>query len=133
MNALQIVDLGEHFDAALLEQTYRDVYLPAFPLPDEQEHPDIWTPRLVDPNAHPRLAFLVAGHALDDPQAREPLALLVAEYYAASRCVLVSYLAVVPGARGQGLAHRLFDALTARLHAGRFGEPGQIAAVLAEI
>jgi len=133
VNDLQIVDLGEHFDAVLLDQTYREVYLPAFPLPDEQEHPDIWTPRLKDPNANPRLAFLVAGHALDDPQARQPQALLVAEYYAASRCVLVSYLAVVPEARGQGLAHRLYDALTARLHAGRFGEPGQIAAVLAEI
>lgn len=130
---LQIVDLGERFDALLLAQVYRDVYLPAFPLPDEQEHPDIWTPRLQDPDAHPRLAFLVAGHALDDPQARAPQALLVAEYYAASRCVLVSYLAVAPAARGQGLAHRLLDALTDRLHAGRFGEPGQIAAVLAEI
>ena len=133
MNALEFHDLGEDFDAGLLEQAYRDVYLPAFPLRDEQEDPTIWTPRLLDPESNPRLCFLVAGTRLGMPGARTVQGLLVAEYYAASQCVLISYVATHPVARGRGLARRLFDALGSRLEAGRLSRGQPVQAVFAEI
>lgn len=133
MSDLEFRDLGERFDAGLLEQAYRDVYLPAFPLPDEQENPAIWTPRLLNPDGNPRLCFLVAGTRLDDPARRAVQGLLVAEYYAASRCVLISYVAAHPDARGQGLARRLFDALGERIDAGRLSRGQAVQAVFAEV
>jgi len=130
MNTLEFHDLGEDFDAGLLEQAYRDVYLPAFPLRDEQEDPTIWTPRLLNPEGNPRLCFLVAGTRLDTPGAHAVRGLLVAEYYAASQCVLISYVATHPDARGQGLARRLFDVLGRRLDSGRFSRGQPVQAVL---
>lgn len=133
MTELQWIDLGERFDADLLQQAYRDVYLPAFPLREEQENPSIWTPRLLDPHANPRLSFLLMGTQFDSPSARSVLGLLVAEYYAASRCILVSYLAVAETARRHGLARRLFDLLSARIRSGLASAHQPVAAVLAEI
>lgn len=133
MSALEFRDLGEHFDAGLLERAYRDVYLPAFPLPDEQEDPGIWEPRLRNPDGNPRLCFLVAGTRLDEPAQRAVQGLLVAEYYAASQCVLISYVAAHPDARGQGLARRLFDALGERIDAGRLSRGQPVQAVFAEV
>lgn len=133
MTELQWVDLRERFDADLLLQAYRDVYLPAFPVRDEQENPSIWTPRLLDPDANPRLSYLLIGTQLDDPSVRSVLGLLVAEYYAASRCILVSYLAVAETVRRQGLARRLFDLLAARIRSGQASAHQPVAAVLAEI
>ncbi|HET6492039.1 MAG TPA: hypothetical protein VFG44_03610 [Burkholderiales bacterium] len=131
MSEIAFVDLGENWDAGLLEQAYRDVYLPAFPLRDEQEDPSIWTPRLLDPQANPRLSYLVATTQTGDPGRRRVLGLLVAEYYAASQCVLLSYVAVA--ARGQGLARRLFEQLRVRLAAGRASRGRPVQAVFAEI
>lgn len=133
MSTLQWVDLGERFDADLLEQAYREVYLPAFPVRDEQEDPAIWTPRLTDPDPNPRLSFLVMGTQLDTPAERRVLGLLVAEYYAASRCMLVSYVAVAESARRQGIARRLFDCLAARIRSGHASAAQPVVALLAEI
>ena len=130
---LEFVDLGEAFDAGLLDAAYREVYLPAFPVRDEQEDPSIWIPRLQDPDANPRLAWLVAGTALADPARRQVLGLLVGEYYAASRCVLISYVAVAAVARGRGLGRQLFDALRRSLESGRLSGGKTVHAVLAEI
>lgn len=130
---IEFVDLGQRFDAALLDQVYREIYLPAFPLRDEQEDPSIWTPRLLAPESNPRLAYLVAGTCLADPAQRRLLALLVAEYYAASRCVLISYLAVAEAARGRGLARALFGALRDRLADGQLSRGETVSAVFAEI
>lgn len=132
-SALESVDLGETFDASLLDAAYREVYLPAFPLRDEQEDPAIWTPRLQNPDANPRLAWLVAGTRLADPAQRRVQGLLVGEYYAASRCVLISYVAVAEAARGRGLGRQLFDALRRTLESGRLSRGASVQAVFAEI
>src|SRR3954453_5039565 len=63
----EFVDLRELRDDELLERTYREVYLPSFPLPEEQEDPSTWRPLLwgeADPD-QPTLHFLVAGRGLD--------------------------------------------------------------------
>lgn len=133
LNEPGFIDLGEDYDAALLDQVYREIYLPAFPIRDEQEDPTIWTPRLLDANSHPRLCFLIAGEALADPARRRVSGLLVAEFYAASACVLVSYLAVAADARRQGLAKKLFAELGRRIDAGRVSRGLPVAAVFAEI
>lgn len=133
MSALQWVDLAERFDADLLEQAYRTLYLPAFPVSEEREDPAIWTPRLQDPAAHPRLSFVVAGTGLDDPAQRTIQGLLVTEYYAESRCLLLSYIAVAPDMRGQGVARWLLDIQAARIASGAVSGGQPVAAVYAEI
>lgn len=133
MNDLEFTDLREDYDAALLDQAYREIYLPAFPLRDEQEDPSIWTRRLLDPDANPQLCFLVAGTRLADPAYRTVLGLLVAEYYAASACVLISYVAVAAHARGRGLGRRLFGVFRQRLDSGRVSRGRPVLAVFAEI
>lgn len=133
MSDIEFHDLGEAFDADLLEQVYREVYLPAFPVRDEQEDPSIWTPRLLDPASNPHLCFLVAGEHLGDAAQRAVLGLLVAEYYAGSQCVLVSYAAVDERARGRGLMKRMFGELQNRFEAGRASGGRPVRAVLAEI
>lgn len=133
MIALEWTDLGEHFDAELLEAAYRQVYLPAFPIRDEQEDPAVWAPRLIDPAARPRLSFLIAGMHLDDPDRRVIHGLLIAEYYADSRCLLVSYVAVAESARRQGVARYLFDVLKSRIEAGTVAGGAPVAGVLAEV
>lgn len=130
---VEFADLGERFDAALLDQAYREIYLPAFPVRDEQEDPSIWTPRLRAADANPRLAYLVAGTQLADPAQRVLLGLLVAEFYAASGCVLISYVAVSEAARGRGLARALFAALRQRIAGGTFSRGQAVRAVFAEI
>lgn len=132
-DAIEFVDLGEAFDAGLLDAAYREVYLPAFPVRDEQEDPSIWTPRLLAPDANPRLAWLVAGTDLADAARRRVLGLLVGEYYAASRCVLISYVAVAAAARGRGLGRQLFEALRRSLESGRLSRGETVRAAFAEI
>ncbi len=129
----ECIDLAEDFDEHLLQQVYTDIYQPAFPIRDEQEDPTIWTPRLRDPHANPHLCFLVLGQHLRDRERRKPQGMLLAEYYAASQCVLISYVAVDETQRGKGLARKLFDALQQRLHLWQQSGSRPVVAVLAEI
>lgn len=133
MIPLEISDLGERFDEGLLQRVYEAIYLPAFPRLDEQENPAIWTARLRDPAANPRLTFLVASTRMNGSAALTPIALLVAEYYGDSGCVLVSYLAVAPSMQGQGVARHLFDVLAARIRSGRVSGGPLVHAVFAEV
>lgn len=108
---MDLIDLSEQYDPALLERVHRELYLPAFPRPEEREDPSVWAPLLRAPNAAPyHLCFIVAR---DEHQT--PAGFVLAEYYRGSRCALVSYLAVAPAQRRRGVAGALLGKARARL------------------
>jgi hypothetical protein len=124
--ALELVDLREQPDEALLAAVADGLYLTSFPDEAEREDPARWC----DPTNGARL--LVAGTHLNQAS-RVIHGFVVAELYPESRCGLLSYLAVDSDRRRGGLGRRLVvQAITALVRdaAGR-GAPLQ--AVFAEI
>jgi ribosomal protein S18 acetylase RimI-like enzyme len=108
--SMQIVDLRTRRDERLLDELYRELYLPAFPIREEQEDPSVWAPALWGQDSGgSRLHFLVAGENLDEPEARQLIGFVACEYYPQSRCGLVSYMAVSPASRHHGLGRRLLE------------------------
>ena len=87
---------------------HAELFTPSFPDPDEQEGPDDWAPRLWEAAAppQPEQHGFVAGSRLDDPARRSLAGFAFVERYRASRCALLSYIAVDPGWRGRGIARR---------------------------
>ena len=119
----------------MLEAVHRDLFLPNFPDPDEQEGPDDWVPRLWEDPARPKPeqhAF-VAGTHLENGRERSLAGFAFVERYRESRCALLSYVAVDGSRRGQGLARCLFDRAldSVQQSAQQHDEP--VRAVFAEI
>jgi GNAT superfamily N-acetyltransferase len=119
----------------LLEAVHRDLFLPNFPDPDEQEGPDDWRPRLWEDPAprQPEQHGFVAGTHLGSAAQRSLAGFAFVERYRESRCALLSYIAVEKSWRGYGLARDLFDRAlgSAQETAQKDGEP--VRAVFAEI
>jgi len=113
---LEIVDLrGEPDEVAgraLLQAFYRELYLPAFPIPSERESLDTWESYLWGERRHgpAKLHVLVAGTALRDAARRRIGGGMVFVIYPRSDCALLTYIVVSPQLRGQGLVHCLFAA-----------------------
>ena len=107
---MDIFDLRDHRDEELLEQIYRELYLACFTDPDEQEDLEQYRERLFGkqkPSPQPKTHFLIAGERLNDPLTRVLGGMLIFELYRESSCGLLTYLAVIPAGRGQGLGRRL--------------------------
>jgi GNAT superfamily N-acetyltransferase len=132
---LELRDLRTTRDRRLLDALHRDLFLPAFPDPDEQESPDDWVPRLwsepVPPE--PEQHGVVAGASLDDPARRTLAGFAFVERYRRSRCALLSYIAVDARERGRGLARTLFERALASARDAAAGDGAPLLAVLAEI
>lgn len=132
---LEFLDLRETRDAGLLEALYRDLFLPNFPDPDEQEDPGDWSPRLWGDPAppQPEQHGVVAGTHVNDASARALAGFAFVEHYRESRCALLSYVAVDKRLRQRGLARTLFERAlgSARKTANADGRP--LRAVFAEI
>lgn len=120
---MRIVNLREQSNARAylpaLKRAYDQLYVAAFPFPDEQESYDQYRERvLIVRGSAPETHFLIAGSNLEDEQSMEIGGFLIVEWYRRSRCGLLTYLAVAPDARQQGLATRLIkqglDLLIAR-------------------
>lgn len=109
---MEFVDLRDSRDHDLLEQVYRDLYLKNFTDPDEQEDLEQYQVRLFGPPLpmpQPVTHFLVAGENLVDPANRVINGFLIFELYRESSCGLLTYLAVAPDARRQGLGRLLIS------------------------
>lgn len=93
------VNLRDELDEQLLIDTYSQLYVPAFPIIEEQESLDQWRERLSAPRGTRRfdLHVIVAGQDFDDPTKREVWGFVAFEYYYQSQCGLVTYVAVKPG------------------------------------
>lgn len=122
---VDFLDLRETRDPELLDALHRDLFLPNFPDPDEQEGPDDWRPRLWgDPQPpQPEQHGFVAGTQLATDRSLAGFALV--ERYRESRCALLSYIAVAERRRGEGIARGLFDRaiVSVRAAADRDGQP----------
>lgn len=111
---VELVDLRtEVADAAertrLCEAFFTNVYKDAFPKADQIETPDTWLPLLnADaPLPAPLLHLIVARRQTGVEAADAVVAGLVVEYFRGSRVALVTYIAVAPDYRRQGLGGRL--------------------------
>ena len=111
---------------------HAELFVPSFPDPDEQEGPADWAPRLWEAAAppQPEQHGFVAGTQLGDPSRRSLAGFAFVERYRASRCALLSYIAVDPRWRGRGVARALFDRA---LRSARAAAGTQLRAVFAEI
>jgi GNAT superfamily N-acetyltransferase len=110
------VDIAEE-DGALLERFYREVYLPVF---EAQREPlEAWLSALRDEQPYRMHVRLVVEDGAI-------LGGITYELYPASGCGLVTYMVVVPQARGRGLGRRLLldaaDELNRRGARAVFGE-----------
>ena len=110
----ELVDLRtEVADAAqrkaLCEAFYTDVYRDAFPKADQVETPKVWLPLLnADlPPPAPILHLIVARHRSGGETDGAVVAGLVIEYFRRSRVALVTYIAVAPDFRRQGLGGQM--------------------------
>jgi GNAT superfamily N-acetyltransferase len=135
MPGIEFHDLRAKRDDRLLEAIHRDLFLPNFPDPDEQEEPSDWIPRLWGNAAppSPEQHGVVAGLDLEHTKTRLLAGFAFVERYRKSRCALLSYIAVDRRFRGEHIARRLFDQAlsSARDAAAADGEP--LRTVFAEI
>jgi GNAT superfamily N-acetyltransferase len=90
----------------LVNEFYDQIYRAAFPKQDEAETPDTWLPLLdeVVPSGQPCIYIVLAG----DDKARI-VGGVIFEEYRMSGCWLLSYLAVSPAVRRQGIAKGLIS------------------------
>jgi GNAT superfamily N-acetyltransferase len=95
-------------DRSILLNDFIALYRRTFTDPSEREDPDQWSALLqYDPaEPQPRMHLLVAVQPEEQGTVRL-LAGLAFEYYRSSRCGLLTYLAVEPDHRHQGLARTL--------------------------
>jgi hypothetical protein len=132
---LEFVDLRTTRHPGLLEAVHRDLFLPNFPDPDEQEGPDDWRPRLWEdpPPPQPEQHAFVAGTHLGSDARRALAGFAFVERYRESGCALLSYIAVESSQRRHGLARKLFGLAlgSAKEAAQRDGRP--VRATFAEI
>jgi GNAT superfamily N-acetyltransferase len=131
---IEYVDLRKRHDEALLEAVHRDLFLPNFPDPDEQEGPDDWAPRLwgePEPPQPEQHGFVAGTQVMRSERSLAGFAFV--ERYRESRCALLSYIAVASSRRGQGIGRTLFARAldSARAAGERDGAP--LRAVFAEI
>jgi len=139
VHTIELVDLNQHHDAALLRRVYDELYCPTFIDPDEQETLEQYRSRLFDPllpPPQPVTHFVVAGRNLKRGREAELLGFIIFESYRESVCGLMTYLVTVPAARGQGLGKRLVaEAQTAlrRDMEAWHGRPDGLRAIFAEV
>jgi GNAT superfamily N-acetyltransferase len=131
---IEFVDLRKARDPGLLDAVHRDLFVPNFPDPDEQEGPDDWRPRLWgDPEPpQPEQHGFVAGTHLDSAE-RSLVGFAFVERYRESQCALLSYIAVAEDQRGKGLSRMLFDRALGSAREIAQQEGGSLRAVFAEI
>jgi GNAT superfamily N-acetyltransferase len=111
--ALEVRELHRDFDRQLLARLYREVLEPAF-TPEELEGIEPLASRLTGPGGPGSLVAVALG-----PDG-EVLGGLVADHDRDCRVLLLSYLAVRPDLRGQGIGSRLVrDVVPAWYEGGR--------------
>src|SRR5882672_9176714 len=103
LGQLEIVDLRDARNDALLQAFYTELYAPAFPIPTEHEDPTVWAPRLWSVAGRLELHILVAGYNLAEPSRRVLAGGVAFELYRESWCGLITYLIVAPSYRRHGL------------------------------
>lgn len=108
---LELTDLRTYEDERLLYEFYENVYKPAFPIETQREDPSVWIGRLWGSDSEDttfELHALIIGKNIRDPSRRIIYGGSLFEYYGESRSGLLTYMVVVPEARGKGLGTLLY-------------------------
>jgi len=120
----EIVTIANHDDESLLDEFHSGIYWDEFA--EQHEPVEIWKRALWGGAAPYELTIRIAGRWLRDRVRREIAGGIVFERYPRSGTGLITYMAVAPAARRQGLGRRLQrDAALALFAAGAravFGE-----------
>jgi GNAT superfamily N-acetyltransferase len=132
LDQLEFVDLRDARNDELLQAFYAELYVPAFPIPTEQEDPTVWAPRLWGASDRLELHILVAGHNLAEPSRRVLAGGVAFELYRESRCGLITYLIVAPSLRRHGLGRRLVTRAVQMLDQRALRLGSQLRAIFAE-
>lgn len=88
---------------ALLERAYHDLYLPAFPMKEEQETFEHWIESYAVPSDEVEFVTFIVGSNLDRTDDCEIKAISIGEFYKRKNIGLLAYTAVEPQSRRQGL------------------------------
>jgi GNAT superfamily N-acetyltransferase len=117
-------------DLPLLARFYAEVYLPAFA--HQREPREVWDAQISRPGAY-RLIVTLAGERLEAAATARIDGGITCEWYPRSRCGLLTYLVVAPGARRAGLGRRLLDGAGAARRGGAADLGAEVAAVFGEV
>lgn len=132
---LELVDLRELRDEALLERVHRELYVRAFVEPSETENVELWRELLWGRGAAPDWPCEL--HCLVGWPANEgrgwPAAALWFEYHRVSRCGLLTYLVVDAEWRRRGFARLLVEAALQRLELSAKADGQTLRGVFTEV
>jgi GNAT superfamily N-acetyltransferase len=133
---LELVDLRDIRDKRLLKAVYKDLYVPNFPIREEQEDPSVWKPLIwgsLQKLSSPVLHILVGGYHLREPYERKVTGVIFAEFYRESECGLLTYLAVHPSSRQKGIGKFLLAEAVKKLKVDASSTAGALKAVFGEV
>jgi GNAT superfamily N-acetyltransferase len=132
---MEMVDLTEEPDEALLDEVASGLYLDSFPIAEEREDPARWKDALWHSDRekeNPVLRGVVAGMDLRLPS-RDIWGFVFFELYRRSRCGLISYIAVDPDQRRLHLGRDLVAHAVKTLQRDAAASGAPLEAVFAEI
>lgn len=102
-----ILDLSSSQSEDIIREAYEQVYLPAFPIPDEREPVESWLSALDRPGDVYRVIVSVLGRDLHDPAQRRIHGIAVSNLFLESGTALLAYNAIRKSKRGKGLGHTM--------------------------
>lgn len=129
---MQLADLHDLADSALLGEVYERLYLPSVLAPEERQALATFERRLgsAPPGPpEPLTSMIVAGENLADPLRRKLAGYLILEFYRESRTALLAYVGTASEFRRQGLMRRMYALAVERLRR----EQGDVRAAFTEI
>jgi len=98
-----LVKAGDAHALELMRRAYRDIYVPAFPMPEERESLEKIEEKLARPTSGVKRVILLAGKHLDDPEKAEIYGISIAYYYSKTQAGLLAYNAIDPKYQQMGL------------------------------
>ena len=130
-----IRELVKGDDEAILRSFYDEIMIPSFPIDDERESLESMLLGLEDSTTGSMTIYRFnIAFELQGGKEGAILGGVCSEYYKASNCALITYIAVAPAAQGKGLSRALMGRAVERAHrmARGAGHEGGCAALLAE-
>lgn len=133
--SLQILNVSADstHHAALLEKAYHDIYVPAFPDPDEREDLEKFRKVLEGGIKGVGIAINILGENLDDPQKAVIKGVSVGYYYEHQNVGLLAYNAIAPEHREKGLGKILVQSRIDSLKELAAAQGKKLAGVFIEI
>jgi len=98
-----VVQANDAHAIDLMRRAYADIFVPAFPMPEERESLEKIEEKLQRPTNGVKRVILLAGKHLEDPAKAEVYGISIAYYYAKDKAGLLAYNAIDPKYQQMGL------------------------------